>query len=238
MVIAPCGFMLTKLAAEFKLQGIPFHNPFRPTHGGWNPLRGAGKLLAYLRPDPSTWGEDSRDWTWEDLHQWIEPLQAKGNFSRGAKSVVEGMVTSTSMLEDNSSKTKMVTAEDLRALAADDEIYRQLWNPDWWRGALRGSRAKQFDYPLRIFDERGGAALREQPKIILGTIHSVKGGEADHVFVVPDLSRAAMTGGWETKGQNRDAIIRQFYVAFTRARKSLTLLAPATSFYAQLPRPS
>jgi DNA helicase II / ATP-dependent DNA helicase PcrA len=239
MLIATCGYMLAPVAAELKRAGVPFHNPYRPAHGGWNPLRGAGKLLAYLRPDAEVWGDEHREWRWEDVRQWMEPLQAKGNLTRGAKTFVESKTTSTSLIEDDSERND----------AADFRVVRDLLEPQhhgpltavdvgWWRGSLRASKSRQFEYPLKIYDEHGGAALREQPRIILGTIHSVKGGEADHVFVAPDLSRTALVDGWQTKGSNRAAIIRQFYVAFTRARKSLTLLEPASGFYAQLPRPN
>lgn len=238
MLIAPCAFMLTPVAAELKAQGVPFHNPYRPTHGGWNPMRGAAKLLAFLRFDAETWGEGARDWTWDDIAQWIEPIAAKGNLAHGAKALVESMTGEISRFGDDPRGSRMASYEDLKQLVPKGEPAAKLYDPEWWAKSLRASRAKQFEYPLKIYRERGGEQLREQPKIVLGTIHSVKGGEADHVFVVPDLSRTALVDGWQRDGSSREAIIRQFYVAFTRARKSLTLLEPATNFYAQLPRPA
>jgi superfamily I DNA/RNA helicase len=56
--------------------------------------------------------------------------------------------------------------------------------------------------------------------VIVGTIHSVKGGEADVVFLFPDVSRAANTA-YQRFGPERDSVIRLFYVGVTRARKTL-----------------
>jgi hypothetical protein len=66
----------------------------------------------------------------------------------------------------------------------------------------------------------------EEPRVIIGTIHSVKGGQADSVFVMPDVSRPSW-GRWPWR-RISDEVRRLFYVAFTRAREELVLLDPAT----------
>ena len=38
---------------------------------------------------------------------------------------------------------------------------------------------------------------------------------------------------WSVYGPQRDAIVRLFYVGMTRAKESLILTAPATSFYVE-----
>jgi superfamily I DNA/RNA helicase len=63
-------------------------------------------------------------------------------------------------------------------------------------------------------------ALEESPRVIVGTIHSVKGGEADVVFLFPDLSPAG-DSAYQLYGPQRDAVIRLFYVGMTRARQTL-----------------
>jgi superfamily I DNA/RNA helicase len=69
----------------------------------------------------------------------------------------------------------------------------------------------------------GLSSIQETPSIIVGTIHSVKGGQADNVMLMPDLSLAGKEG-WLN---NPDPVIRQMYVGMTRARKRLILVRPA-----------
>ena len=79
-------------------------------------------------------------------------------------------------------------------------------------------------------DRNGIEVLQKEPRVIVGTIHSVKGGEADNVIVFPDLSPKWLElmerSGWE----GRDSVLRLFYVALTRARKRLIVGDPASRF--------
>jgi len=67
---------------------------------------------------------------------------------------------------------------------------------------------------------RRPGALEESPRVIVGTIHSVKGGEADVVFLFPDVSPAG-DAAYQKHGPQRDSVIRLFYVGMTRARHTL-----------------
>ena len=75
-------------------------------------------------------------------------------------------------------------------------------------------------FPADIAARRGPRALLETPKVVVGTIHSVKGGQADVVYLfpgsLPGRGRAIRQGG-----AARDSVIRQFYVGLTRARETL-----------------
>lgn len=61
---------------------------------------------------------------------------------------------------------------------------------------------------------------RKNANIYVGTIHSVKGGEADNVAVVLDMSRRSYMGIYE----DIDDELRCLYVAVTRAKKCLYLI--------------
>ena len=57
--------------------------------------------------------------------------------------------------------------------------------------------------------------------------NSVKGGEADVVFLFPDLSMAG-SREWDNR-DTRPSILRLFYVGMTRARETLVLCSPSHS---------
>lgn len=78
---------------------------------------------------------------------------------------------------------------------------------------------------MELLERRG--KLAEEPHIRIGTIHSFKGKEDDHVIVLPDMSWQT----WKTYNDNPDSEHRVFYVAVTRARERLTLLEPITKYH-------
>lgn len=73
--------------------------------------------------------------------------------------------------------------------------------------------------------KRRGESLARPPRIYVGTIHSVKGGEADNVALLPDMTQRT----WEGYERERDAEHRTFYVGATRAKEALWLVAPSTT---------
>jgi superfamily I DNA/RNA helicase len=97
---------------------------------------------------------------------------------------------------------------------------------DWLRENLLAARQKGAAFAIRVAEAHGAETLVKTPQIITGTIHSVKGGEADVVYLFPDLSFAGMN---EWIGSGTAAVRRLFYVGMTRARESLILCQPASS---------
>ena len=95
----------------------------------------------------------------------------------------------------------------------------------WWRGRLTVDGAKRSEFPAEIAARYGPLALMETPKIVVGTIHSVKGGQADVVYLFPDLSRAG-DEQYQRMGAPRDSVVRLFYVGITRARDTLYICQP------------
>lgn len=227
MLLTTCGYMLNPALRTLKQAGIPFHNPLRPARGAWNPLRGASRLAAFLRPREDVWGEKARAWTWDDLRLWTEPLSARDALTRGSKSLIEEKCR-----EDQLGATRAGEEVPLDTLAdifggtvrSGHPAYRL--DVDWWADSLRASQRDKMAYPLEVLRAQGPRALREKPRLTVGTVHSVKGGEADHVILAPDLSKAAMWEGWHRGGEARDHIVRTLYVGLSRARETVTVLAP------------
>ena len=82
-----------------------------------------------------------------------------------------------------------------------------------------GTRDKEF---LRSIETRNRDFIKAEPKIHLSTIHGAKGGEADNVMLLTDLSRKSQ----EAMEKNSDDECRVFYVAATRARNELHIVQP------------
>ena len=64
--------------------------------------------------------------------------------------------------------------------------------------------------------------ISQTPRITLSTIHGAKGGEADNVLLLPDITKSSVN----QNDRDPDELHRLFYVAVTRAKKSLHILEP------------
>jgi DNA helicase II / ATP-dependent DNA helicase PcrA len=230
MFLTSCGYMLDRLQTVLRASHIPFHNPYRRARRDWNPLHAstgtstAKRVLAYLRPDRRVWGDGARIWTVGDLRDWLGLIKITGVLRRGAKAELE-----------KRDKDERLDGAQLSTLF-EEEAYRAVMRCDlnWLAGKLTAEKTRTALFPIGIAIQRGGRALMDEPKITIGTIHSVKGGEADVVYLFPDLS----TSGWEEYGSDepldRDSVIRQFYVGMTRAKRALILPRPAYSWAVDL----
>lgn len=221
MVIASCAYMLTTLLKELRAVGMPFHNPYRPAEALWNPLgrrngvSTAQRVLSYLMPHEAM-GKFGRLWTGKDIRAWIDLIKIgpESGLPRGAK-------TDAANLPDGE-----VAWEQTAALFNDEEQLTRAVMPDleWLASNILPSKQRATAYALQVARKRGPLALLERPMVTVGTIHSVKGGASDIVYLGPDISPS---GRAQLKTQNgMDQTIRQFYVGMTRCRKELRVLAP------------
>lgn len=226
MFLASCGYMLDPVIKELQQVGIPWHNPWRVTNGRWNPLavsRGLSfkdRCSLFMQPS-NTWGEFARLWSLADVKAWAQPLKAKDIFVRGGK---------TALASYSRRLTEREVIEHLRDWFEPDalEHIRQL-DLNWY---VQHAAEKKMSHQLltRVLDRQGVQALREDPRVIVGTVHSLKGSEADVVYVCPDLSEAAVEAARANRRWQQE-IYRIFYVAVTRAKETLVLCQPATNRY-------
>lgn len=248
MVLGTCAYMLDATVRELRARAVPFHNPYRKTNGRWNPLAGATRPLALLRPVPAVWGAEHRFWSWDDLRRWLDPLDGKGWLVRGTKADVKERCGTDRFRQSHADDVvPMDYVVGMLAKTPEGQAAGQAITSGepgvmlaWWAAQLRPKERSRFTYALALAERYGAAALRETPRVVVGTIHSVKGGEADTVYVYPDLSLAAWAGaeGWSHGGEARHPTIRLFYVAFTRAREHLRLCFPASNLAVELPPPN
>jgi DNA helicase-2/ATP-dependent DNA helicase PcrA len=223
MLLASCSYMLDRVKHQLRAEGVPFHNPYRRRRGDWNPLhasRGtssAQKLSAYLAIDDRIWGDQARLWTGDDVRAWASAVKKQGVFRRGAAAAISAL------------PPREISYEELIALFdCPRDVYEQVLDPSmqWYAQNLLASARGPMEYPLAVA-RRNPKLLNEEPQVILGTIHSVKGGQADSVYLFPDLSIAGMRQ-WSEPGEGRDSIIRLMYVGMTRAREELVLCQPSS----------
>lgn len=218
MFLASCGYMVTPVAAELRRRGVPYFNPFRFE---WNPLaRGNGnrttatdRLLSFARlATPVDW------------RRAVEPLRTIGKGGPVKNKALVGT------LPDNATPARLVEwMQTVLAPGALDHFERDepgKVRPEsllWWVGAMRAASRDTAEYPVRCAIRFGVEAVAD-PRVCIGTIHSVKGGEAHTVYLSTELSRPAAKryeqgSGWD----ERDAVLRQFYVGVTRARERLVV---------------
>lgn len=89
-----------------------------------------------------------------------------------------------------------------------------------WHEALTKIGEDKRDYLIAVL--RRGAKLGVKPAIQLSTIHGAKGGEADNVLLLTDLSPKFA----KDYAKNADDINRLLYVGVTRTRQSLHIVLP------------
>lgn len=230
MVLASCSYQLDIVLKRLREEGIPFGNRYRRKRGDWNPLAprkgisAAERVLSLLVPHECM-ADRLRDWTFGDLCQWLDWMATAGLWRRGAKKDAEGR-----------DSEQMVTGEWLEYWLLP-EAAAEMWEAllvrdpgpllNWWERNLQTAKRPSAQFAARVACRMGPLALCEEPSVTVGTIHSVKGGEADVVYLFPDLSP---NGGaqWASHGEARDGIVRQFYVGMTRAREELVLCAPCS----------
>ena len=113
----------------------------------------------------------------------------------------------------NVDKDKMFTFDMLRdsyGLKLDKDL-------PWFR-ALENIESTKKTYVRMCLRRKEN--IRRAPRIKLSTIHGSKGGEADNVMLLTDLTRKADVSYWSQRDEER----RVFYVGMTRARNTLNIV--------------
>ena len=99
------------------------------------------------------------------------------------------------------------------------QAYGLLSTPIWHEALSKIAHDKR-DYLISVL--RRGTKLTDGGRIKLSTIHGAKGGEADNVLLLMDLS----TKFAKEYQKNGDNVNRLFYVGVTRTKQSLHLVLP------------
>ncbi|NCA30717.1 MAG: hypothetical protein EBS93_08380 [Chitinophagia bacterium] len=123
---------------------------------------------------------------------------------------------------DEQDKFNQYTFEDLKAwcgLTIKDELIGQ----EWFYVLKRNIKPTEVTYINILLERYGEDQLDKEPNMIIDTVHSVKGGEADNVLV---YFKADYASQYQNKTvQEKMDEKRVVYVAVTRAKYSLHLLS-------------
>ena len=213
MILGTCEYMLRPTIKLMRERAIPFHNPYRLSALAWNPLRPtaasspAVRVLGFLSP--------SRQGVFylTDVSAWIAATQRDVLTVR--KKEIRDLPTDPDGYVDFNALTNALTRPAMDALLSGDL--------DWLAGHLLPKYKGTVGYAVAVASKHWVGELEREPQVTIGTVHSAKGGEADSVYLFPDLSKKGMAAWYDS----RAPVYRTMYVGMSRARETLTLLQPA-----------
>jgi len=200
-------YLLSDLLEALLQWGIPFENLRGPA-----PFRGktAEKILTIRRLFR---GEIVSA---EQLRLALDKVPQRHNFQRGLKAEIKRWA--------KEQPERPVSLSEIRSQCLSSFLEHPI--------RALGLPPQTNAYFKRVIDRYGEGILLEKPRLTVGTIHSVKGMEADWVGVFPDMSRKT----WESSQKLSAEEKRVWYVAATRAREGLWLFPPSSEYYWQWPK--
>jgi len=117
-------------------------------------------------------------------------------------------------------RTGKTLHSDTKYLMRDCKAEHGLLTDSVWYDAFEGLDNITENYIRNM--RANGEMINKNPRIIMSTIHGAKGGEADNVLLMQDLTNAAL----ETMSYDPDELHRLFYTGATRAKRELHVLDP------------
>ena len=117
-------------------------------------------------------------------------------------------------------RTGKTLHSDTKYLMRDCKAEHGLLTDKVWYDAFEGLDNITENYIRNM--RANGEMINKNPRIIMSTIHGAKGGEADNVLLMQDLTNAAL----ETMSYDPDELHRLFYTGATRAKRELHVLDP------------
>jgi len=205
MILCRCNYQVKPYIAALRKQNIPFCNQYRKEDKTWNPLDldGAKSIKIYLR---MLKGEELNIY---EVKQMAKNCVAKLCLARGSKKKIESLPL-----------TEKKTYEFFGLLGMGflgTFLEKQGKISDYFKVK---SESKDLVYHLAA---NNPDQFFETPKVCVGTYHSAKGGEADHVWLDAGIT-ARIKKAMQKDSDAWDDECRCAYVAVTRARKTVGIM--------------
>jgi DNA helicase-2/ATP-dependent DNA helicase PcrA len=230
MIMASCGYMLSECIGRLRERGIPFYNPYKKEDNRWNPLGGKAVHLLYQFMQK---GEDEPYWSTEQLLDWITEIKTN-NPKKGVAGVNRGVKKMFKILEEellNQTPGLHTCRKYIQDILHDDALQAALdRDVDWLEKSCKSAISQRLEFALNILKSNNmdPDILKQDPKIMIGTIHSFKGTEAENVFVFPNISFAGQRE-WDASIKGKDNTHRLMYVAVTRTKNNLFIMPSGTN---------
>jgi DNA helicase-2/ATP-dependent DNA helicase PcrA len=212
LVIARTNYQARTFRGQLTRQGIP-----------WTSTRGSGSWMAPKKRQGLRVLADLASGLPVDFRDWLKVLEvipARGYLEHGTKSrlLVDGEIPDRERASLWSLMSWGATRELIDRIASNT-----------WPSLVEGGDSFQ-----KVAD-RWGLALAMKPRIRVGTIHSVKGAEADHVILSTESTRRCSEATRSIEGADEERRIA--YVGVTRSRHRLTLARPSGFAEFEIPVP-
>jgi len=169
--------------------------------------------------------------TYDAIMSWEDLVKGRSITVPALKNMYGFMRSGVDFMKGFSTRSKAFTSlksDQLINLMYAQENLGLMWGEDIrWHKSLSKIDLDTKNYVLNAL--RRGDNVKH-PRIKVSTIHSMKGGESDNVLVITDLSYAS----YKEYQKNPSSEHRVFYVAVTRAKKSLHILEPTTQRYYEI----
>ncbi len=205
MIICRCNYQLEKWIKMLIKLNLPWHNPYRFQDKAWNPCDTASWVAAKTYQALM----QGKEITGRSFKKMIKAVKAKGNLEYGKKNEI--------MKWHDNELDRTVDLFDLKGLGATDEFINGEKEIDEIL-KLQGRSVPILKHMLDMEEDTS-----RRPRFIVGTIHSVKGGEADHVWIDTELPPLILSEIQKDTRASYDEA-RVAYVAVTRARQTVGLL--------------
>jgi len=221
MILGSCSYMLEPVKRKLRDKAIPFHNPYRIKRGDWNPLHHQTTLINFLES-----GIDENYWNVAQFVSWAKHLRVGDGTSGLVRNIGNKGIKRLQLAIEDMEPGLHTCREVFADLVAPNGVQQALdRNINWFMNNISEAKKKVLEYPVSIYKQYGIDGLQNSPKIIIGTIHSVKGAEADVVILFPDISYQAYEQSIKST-EAEDSMRRLFYVGMTRAKHKLILCQP------------
>ena len=142
---------------------------------------------------------------------------------KGERLTLDEVMTTSKYFQDKRWAKGLRNLDSHMLLGIDDLRQMGLKSQGIWHESLDAFPPQERDYFISL--RMRGEKLLGPARIKIATVHAVKGGQADNVLLMTDISMSA----YNSMVQDADDELRVMYVGMTRARENLFLMTPQTN---------